>query len=56
MVQNFNTLKDYFIGFTMFKMLLQFSSDENEEENNRKVVKAGKKTLNFSKIVLNYAN
>jgi hypothetical protein len=27
MIQNFYTLKDYFIGFTMFKLLLQFTSD-----------------------------
>lgn len=28
MTQDNFTLKDYFIGFTMFKLLLQFSSDE----------------------------
>lgn len=27
MMQNYNTLKDYFIGFTMFKLMLQFASD-----------------------------
>jgi hypothetical protein len=56
MVQNLTTLKDYLIGFTMFKMLLQFSTDENEEISSNKIIKAVKKCLNFTKITINYAN
>jgi len=55
MMQKFDTLKDYLVGFTMFKLLLQFSSDDDEAENGKRAVKSGKKSINFGKIVLNYA-
>ncbi len=57
MIQNYDTLKDYFVGFTMFKLLLQFSSDQTEKDQvvNKKSAKTGKKSLNFGKIVFNYA-
>lgn len=55
MMQRFDTLKDYLVGFTMFKLLLQFSSDDDEGENGKRAVKSGKKSINFGKIVLNYA-
>lgn len=56
MMQNYSTLKDYFVGFTMFKLLLQFTSDEVEADPNaKKCTKSGKKSLNFGKITINYA-
>lgn len=56
MIQNYETLKDYFVGFTMFKLLLQFSSDQVEKDQVvKKSIKPGKKSLNFGKILFNYA-
>lgn len=56
MSQNFNTLKDYFVGFTTFKLLLQFSNDDNlEVQAVKKAGKISKKCLNFGKITINYA-
>ena len=55
MVQNYTTLKDYLIGFTLFKQLLQFANDEIEEEP-IKTGKGSKKSINVNKIIINYAN